>query len=208
MVSIITGDIINSRNAEHPDEWITALKQALHTYGPEPLYWELYRGDSFQLELPHPEDTFLTLLFLKSTIKCLKGLDVRMAAGIGVKNYAAKRITESNGEAFIFSGEQFEHLKKEKLSLSVRTAWPEFDEEINLFLRFALIAIDSWTTATAELVRLMLSQPGIPQQEAGQILGIGQSSVSERQSRSNITELLALDKLFRAKIHKLINVPS
>ncbi len=208
MISVITGDIINSRNAADPETWLTALKTTLQTVGTEPASWELYRGDSFQLELANPEDTFFTLLLLKSTIKGQKGLDVRMAAGIGAKSYAAKRVSESNGEAFIFSGELFGQLNKEKLSLAVRTPWPEFDEEMNLFLRFALIAIDSWTTATAELVLLLLSRPGLQQQELGNLLGIAQSSVSERQSRSHITELLALDQMFRAKIHKLINPPS
>ena len=208
VISIITGDIINSRNAEHPEIWLNALKETLNTIGSEPRNWELYRGDSFQLELEQPEDTFFTFLLLKSAIKSLKGLDVRLAAGIGAKSYTAPKITASNGEAFIFSGEQFEHLKQEKLSLSIRTGWPDFDGEINLFLKFALIAIDNWTTATAELVHLLLRQPGIAQQEAGSLLGIAQSSVSERQSRSHITELLALDTLFRTRIHKLINPSS
>ncbi len=205
MISIITGDIINSRQAENPGTWLTVLKQALESIGPSPRYWELYRGDSFQLELEKPEDTLYTLLLLKSALKSLKGLDVRMAAGIGDKQYSAERVSESNGTAFVYSGELLEQLKKEKTSLAFRTDWPDFDAEMNLYLRFALIAIDNWTTATAELVYLQLSRPGLPQQETGQLLGISQSSVSERQSRSNITDLLALDEHFRARILKLIN---
>lgn len=208
MISIITGDIINSRHAENPGTWLSVLKQALDTIGPSPRCWELYRGDSFQLELEKPEDTLYTLLRLKSAIKSLKGLDVRMAAGIGDKSYTAARVSESNGTAFVYSGELLEQLKKEKVSLSLRSDWPEFDAEMNLYLRFALIAIDNWTTATAELVYLQLSRPGLAQQETGQLLGISQSSVSERQSRSNITDLLALDEHFRARILKFINAPS
>ena len=50
-VAIITGDIIDSRKVK-PETWLPALKMALSTYGKEPKHWEIYRGDSFQLEIP------------------------------------------------------------------------------------------------------------------------------------------------------------
>lgn len=40
-----------------------------------------------------------------------------MAIGIGCKDYNAPKITESNGEAFIYSGELFDEMKKKKLSI-------------------------------------------------------------------------------------------
>jgi hypothetical protein len=44
------------------------------------------------------------VLLLKATIKQHKALDVRMAIGIGTIDYTSNKVTESNGSAFINSG--------------------------------------------------------------------------------------------------------
>src|SRR3546814_11309760 len=63
-------------------------------------------------------DALATAIGIKAIIKSIKQLDVRMAIGLGEISYVAKRVTESNGSAFVFSGEKFERLKKEKISRS------------------------------------------------------------------------------------------
>jgi len=57
MEAIIIGDLINSRQVE-PSEWMPALKKALKKYGKEPKNWEIFRGDSFQLNTK-PEDALM-----------------------------------------------------------------------------------------------------------------------------------------------------
>ena len=99
MTSIITGDIVNSKMNE-PNVWIPLLKQALNLYGSEPKEWEIYRGDSFQLEIK-PEKALEASILMKATIKTIKGLDVRLAIGIGDKTYNSEKITISNGTAFV-----------------------------------------------------------------------------------------------------------
>ena len=128
MIAIITGDIINSRS-EDVNLWLPKLKEELNKIGKEPKYWEIYRGDSFQLQTT-PMKALLIALNLKATIKQFKTLDVRMAIGIGTISYQVEKITESNGEAFINSGECFENLKKQ--TLAIKSPWPAFDETINL----------------------------------------------------------------------------
>lgn len=123
IVAIITGDIINSRNA-NPKKWLTILKKALSHSGGSPSTWEVFRGDSFQLEVKNPADALLTAIRIKANLKTVKGLDARMAIGIGEKGYSAPRITESNGAAFVYSGEKLESLKKEKQNLAVKSPWP------------------------------------------------------------------------------------
>ena len=54
MIAVITGDIINSKKSS-PKLWLEALKTILNNYGSSPLVWEVYRGDSFQLEV-NPKD--------------------------------------------------------------------------------------------------------------------------------------------------------
>src|SRR5690606_23044221 len=99
MIAIITGDIINSRKADAA-LWMKVLKGSLNTFGRSPKVWEIYRGDSFQLAIQDPEKVLQALIILKSALKSIKGLDVRMAAGIGTISFSAAKITESQGSAF------------------------------------------------------------------------------------------------------------
>jgi hypothetical protein len=194
MTSIITGDIINSRSIRNQQAWLRPLKQLLQHYGKTPKTWEIYRGDSFQVEVKKPQDALLCAVSIKACIKAIKGLDVRLAIGIGVKSHNAARITEANGTAFIHSGETFELLKKQKRNLAMRSPWPETDKDFDLILQLASAVMDKWSTTSAETMLLSLSQPGLAQKELSERLGIGQSSVSERQTRAHyhvISEVIA-----------------
>jgi hypothetical protein len=203
MISIITGDIIKSRTKAQTDEWLTVLKQSLETIAESPRHWELYRGDSFQLEINTIEDSFKTAMYIKACIKTIKGLDVRLAIGIGNKSFNGQSILESNGEAFQFSGETLETLKTEKQNLKIKTKDNVLDEEINLYFKLALISMDDWTTNSAEMVKLCLENPKALQMELAAILEINQDAVSKRMKRANLEELLELDTIFRKKITEL-----
>jgi len=205
MTSVITGDIINSRGLEDPNIWMTGLKELLESIGPGPQTWDIYRGDSFQLEVKDPEQLFMTGLRIKATIKSVKGIDVRMALGIGEKQYAAERITESNGEAFLYSGELYEKLKNEKLTMAIRSPWPNWDTEMNLYFKLALIAMDQWKSKTAQLVKAVLSHPEKGQQEIADLLGIQQAAVSQGLKRAHLNELMECDNIFKKKLKTQMN---
>ncbi len=203
MISILTGDVIKSRQSLSK-KWLTLLKDALNQSGVSPKDWEIYRGDSFQLEIKDPAESLLKAIHIKAALKTMKNMDVRMSIGIGKVNYRAAKITESNGEAFINSGERFETLKKEKRTLAIKSPWESFDTEMNMAIRLASIAMDNWSMASAELVKLSIEENKISQQEIGIKLGIAQSTVSERQSRAYYNEIMDLEKVFRNKINILI----
>src|SRR5690606_29414983 len=203
MISIITGDIIKSRTKTQTDEWLTVLKQSLETIAESPKHWELYRGDSFQLEINTVEDSFKTAMYIKACIKTIKDLDVRLAIGVGNKSFEGQNILESNGEAFQFSGETLETLKTEKQNLKIKTKDNVLDEELNLYFKLALISMDDWTTNSAEMVKLCLENPKALQMDLAKILGINQDAVSKRMKRANLEELLELDTIFRKKITAL-----
>ena len=202
---MITGDIINSRELKNPDQWLTPLKKVFSTEGKSPKTWEIYRGDSFQLEVGKPEHALLVAIHIKACIKCIREIDVRMAIGVGEKEYAAARVTESSGPAFIYSGEKLETLKKEKRTLALKTPWPDFDREMNLYIRLSLMTMDHWTPGSAELVNSLLENQPSDQRELGSILGISQSSVSERQTRAHYAEIMEMEALYREKVVTLIN---
>lgn len=202
MVSIITGDIVQSRRSK-PSVWLRALKKELDKVGPSPKKWEIFRGDSFQVEVSQPHDAFLTAMKIKALLKS-KSIEVRMAIGIGEKQHVAANITESNGPAFVFSGEKFELLKKEKQMLAMRTAWPAFDADMNLYFRLASIAMNKWTANSAEAVKVALEKPDLVQQALGKKLGIKQNAVSGRLKRAYFNELMEVDKIFRTKLTALV----
>lgn len=214
MIAIITADIINSRKVVNQEIWITPLKKLLANYGPTPQKWEIYRGDYFQIEIDEPKEALLLALKIKALIKSINvnedrkkanSIDVRMAIGIGTKEYTADRISESNGTAFIHSGEKFEKLKKEKTTLAIQSSSPNFDYEMNLYLKLAVIQMDAWTVNSATLFTTLFEDPEKKQTEIGAILGIGQNSVSGRFKRAHVDEIQELDKMYRYKLKEILS---
>jgi hypothetical protein len=202
MISVITGDIINSKRIK-PASWLKVLKKDLNHWGDTPKQWEIYRGDSFQLEVKNAADALTAAIQVKAAIKSLKGVDVRMAIGIGEKNHNAKNITESNGSAFIHSGELLEELKGYKLNLAIRSPVPVFDTEMNLYLKLALVFMNSWTSNAAETIHVAMLHPDKSQEALGKLLGIKQNAVSTRLKRACYYEIIELIQIYRIKVAKL-----
>jgi hypothetical protein len=202
MTSVITGDIIKSRDIQ-PDIWLEALKQALSKIEPDSHYWDIYRGDSFQIEIRDYKKSFISAVYIKACIKTIKGLDVRMSIGIGNKTFEGNKVTESNGTAFENSGTMIEFLKKEKMNLKIKTNNNVLDNELNLFFKLALISMDNWTANSAEIVKVHLDYPTKIQQEIAQKVGISQDAVSKRMKRANLVEILELNQMYKSKLAKL-----
>lgn len=204
MIAVITGDIIASRLVLDQDKWLVPLKSLFNNWGIRSKDWELERGDFFQVEVNNPLDALKKALQIKALIKKVEPLDVRMAIGIGQKTYTGESISESNGEAFIYSGEKFDSLDKENITLGIKTTWEEFDEEMNLYLKLAATFMNKWSVSSAELMEIVLKEANITQDEIGKRLGIKQNSVSGRWNRANVNEILEVEKMFRKKIYALI----
>lgn len=202
ITSVITGDIVQSRSSRN-SVWLPRLKKALSYEGTSPKTWQIYRGDSFQLEVKDPEMVLRAAIRIKAAVKTVKKLDVRMSIGIGEKTYGSQRVVESDGEAFVRSGETFELLKKMRTTLAIRTGWAEFDRDMDVFLRLACIPMDNWSRSSAELVTLLLNQKNLTQKAIAKKLGITQPSISERRNRSHFDEIMALEELFRDKLRTL-----
>lgn len=201
MTSVITGDIIDSRKNES-QHWVEDLKKILSPIGKTPAQWEVYRGDEFQIEIENPEDAFLTAVLIKAHLRSIKS-DARMSIGFGNKTHSAAKISESNGTAFINSGELFETLKKQKVTLAMRTGDDVFDEKMNLMIQLALTFMDSWLVQSAEFVAKAIENPALSQEELGQILGINQAAVSRRQKRAQFDLVMNLDRYFKTQIKQL-----
>lgn len=199
MKAVITGDIMHSRKVLS-SVWLTDLKAVLKNYGNEPKDWEIYRGDSFQLLVP-AEDALEIALLIKATIKQHKALDVRMAIGVGNVDYSADKITESNGTAFINSGECFEGLKKE--TLGIQTPWIEFNSIFEVILSFMLMIVDNWTSTSAEVIKKAFENPEINQNQLATVLNKkSQSSISASLKRAAHEELKNMIAFYKQEIKK------
>ncbi|MCZ4222724.1 SatD family protein [Pedobacter rhodius] len=202
MICIITGDIIGSRKIK--DSWLLSLKNALKVVSGQNNRWEIYRGDSFQVQV-EPENAIRTAAYLKACIRLNKPADVRMGIGIGEEKNKRKKLSESSGDAFINSGAAFDSLKQAKVNLAIKTNSVDFDEEINVLIKLSLIAMDSWGMVAAEMVKLALENENVVQSELAAISGRTQSSVSEALKRAHYSEIMEMNKLYCKKISQMLS---
>lgn len=202
MFCVITGDVINSTK-KAPQKWLKPLKKELNKIGKTPKVWEIYRGDSFQVLINKPEDALLVAIKIKAALKSVQNTDVRMALGLGSRTYNAPKITESNGSAFVHSGEKFEMLKNENQNLCIKSDWPDFDKEMNLYLKLILIPMDSWTINAAEAVKTAIDNPDKSQEEIGLMIGVKQNAVSSRLKRAYYSEVIEVNEMYKIKLKVL-----
>ena len=127
---VITGDIVNSGKVSPKTLWqdyyyqsIDAIKVAF----PEAdVRHQIFRGDSFQVDVSKPELIFLMAVILRASFKSnpvfyTKGVDVRLALGIGKVQFYSNMVNESDGEAYQLAGKIFDLLKKHNSKIDIET---------------------------------------------------------------------------------------
>jgi|TARA_B110000116_G_scaffold260489_1_gene263665 predicted XRE-type DNA-binding protein len=196
MIAIITGDIINSRKGE-VQTWLPVLKKVLNQYGQEPSDWEIFRGDSFQLSIA-PKNAILAAFHIKSAIKQTKTQDVRMGIGIGKIKYNSNKTTESNGSAYIRSGECFESLKKQ--TLAIKSDNSELDTILNIMLSLALLSANNWSSTVSEVIKKTIENANTKQKEIAQLLNKSQSGISEALKRGGFEEIMSLNNYYEKQL--------
>ena len=201
MIAIITGDIINSQKTDS-ELWLPKLKELLGRWSATPETWEVYRGDEFQLKCS-VDEVFNKSLAIKSLIRTFENLDVRLAIGIGNEVFLSKKITESNGSAYVSSGRLLHDIKTDGRTLAIQTETDKVNRDLNILFKWTSIDFDNWTVATAEIIHRLLINPELTQEELAKELNITQSSVSQRIKRSNFDLILETDLYFRKKITEL-----
>lgn len=144
---------------------------------------------------------FSAAVHLKAGMKQIRNLDVRIAIGIGEQDHQSKSLSQSNGSAFVRSGECFENLKKQNLGISSMD--PDFDENFNLLFALALLSMDAWSPTVAATVKASVENPQKSQTELAKLLKKSQSSLSEALKRGAFEEVLRLDEYYRKQIKSL-----
>ncbi len=199
MVAVITGDIVKSRKVPST-YWMDTLKYTLKEIGGSSKYWEIYRGDSFQVEVKK-ELGFESAIKLKSNIKKINRLDVRTAIGIGIKTFEGEKVSESNGSAFQYSGECYENLKKQ--TLAIKTDSEEIDETLNLMFELSSYIFRNWTVTVSNIITEALKHPKATQEELAANLKIKQSNVSRGLKRGGYDEIIKLNNYYKKIVSSL-----
>lgn len=202
MRAVLTGDIIDSRKAENPQKWIENLQRVLHYYGVSPKDWELFRGDSFQLET-EAKNAFEAAFRIKASIKTLKLLDVRISIGLGETEFKTESVTLNNGTSFIYSGEAFDQLKTRKRNLILSCENQPLQDELNMMLQLSEAMLENWSESSAIAVDMLFENPGISQTEMAKKLEITQPSVSARLRVAHADEIFALIAYYYRRIESL-----
>ncbi|TXF79406.1 SatD family protein [Chryseobacterium sp.] len=200
MKSVLTGDIINSQSVD-TEIWHQALKEVFSSE--DANNWEIYRGDEFQCLLENAEDAFKKAIEIKSKIRKIPGLDVRISIGTGSQDFIGEKVSQSTGTAFVHSGRNFEKIKAQKINLSISSGNIETDEVLNLIFKWLSNTTDNWSVVSAEIVDIFLKDPNINQELVAQKLNISQSSISQRLKRADFDLILETDRFFRKKMAEL-----
>ncbi|MCA5006764.1 hypothetical protein [Sphingobacterium bovistauri] len=177
--AVITGDIISSRKVD-VQKWLPILQQSLQYYSNN---FDIFRGDSFQIAVPI-EHCIEAIFLLKSTMRTVQPLDVRVGLGIGEISYLDLHIKNSAGDALINSGEAFDTL--EKNFVGVKSPWSDWDETTTIMLQLATELANRWTFNMAETVSMTIKNPSANQRELAKLLNRKyQSQISTELGNAN-----------------------
>ncbi len=203
MVAVLTADLINSTSYEKTflKEVVNVLKDEFDSISKEqePMF-TIFRGDSFQGIVKHPEDALQIALRLKAAVLKVQNpaqkksnmpvADVRIAIGIGEADYNEKAIAESNGKAFHYSGHTLDTMKAENKKLSLKTGNENINNEFKVSLKFLDSLTDKWSIASAEVVYYLLK--GLKEQQIADLLKRSQAAINLRKKAAGWEEVQLL----------------
>lgn len=189
MIAVITADIINSTSNYN---WRKNVEQYLNQI--PSIEWSIYRGDSIQIRIENPENVLNVALGLKSSVRQLPKLDIRIAIGLGEESLRTDSVTQNQGGAYINSGRLFEELSQ---NLAIKTNEENIDIGLNAGLNLFNIICEQWTVKMAQYVHAKLMNPDANQEELAKILNTSQSNVSRVLARSNYQVLLQYMQFFQ-----------
>lgn len=201
MIAVITGDIINSRNV-NSEIWLPKLKDYFSQTILDSEKWEIYRGDSFQIEVAI-EKALEIAISIKALIKSNSKIDVRMSMGLGEQSFKGKKITESYGTAHINSGESFEKIKNNTLIL--KSPFQEFDDYFNPILKLLSFVSTNWKPVTSETLFYALTHRDLLQKEIAEKLSKDKTTVNKALKRGGYDEIVDVIDLYSKKIQQCLN---
>lgn len=225
-LAILTGDLIDSSkySPAQRHQAMETLKQTLEEARQQEkkpwLKYEMFRGDSAQVEVLQVEKALALAILLRAALKKLTDqdrnpgetagkqapisskpfADIRLAIGIGEAEFKHDRIVESDGEAYRLSGRSLDAMKKKGQKLILQSADEDFNQEYEVQCRLLDVVLDKWSTSSAEVVYWLLK--GLKDIEIAEKLGISQPAISSRKKAAGWEAIDLMIQGFESKIMK------
>ncbi|RIJ41643.1 SatD family protein [Pontibacter oryzae] len=211
ILAVLTGDVVNSRIIKDKTQWLERLKEILHFLSQEeqqPLKWEVYRGDSFQVEWQQPEHVLRAALLIRSGLRALpefykQGADVRIAIGIGQAGHETNSVRESDGEAYQLSGLTLDQLNESGQKIKISTAWEALNESMAASLPLVETLMNDWSQPINEIAYYRMMHPEMTQKELAEQLSLTQPTINWRLAKSHIELILNFESYFRNQLKAL-----
>lgn len=210
--AVITGDVVNSSSLTSNERELVLdfikkiFKRIEKEEGRIKEFKENYvitRGDSFQIVVKDLKMILKYTILLRAGLKGLinKNLsqlcDTRISIGVGSVDYWGNSISESDGDAFRYSGRAFDKFKN-KERLRIKTDEEELDDELNVYFMLLNSIISDWTNLRAQIIYEKILEP--KQKSIANKLDISASVVSRRLNSAhwNSVEILLnrFEKIF------------
>ncbi len=184
--AVVTGDIKNFTRLsdQKRGKLVSDTEQLLRSMVKQPLDAAIFRGDSYQFIVNDINEVLNKCIRLICWFRMNSDLDspfrlgTRLSIGIGEIAYLGKNVLDSDGEAFHFSGRNFDKMDKEEI---VRLT--TFDEVKNntyqVILMYINMIASGWTISQAETIYQLLSIEDSTQDKIAKELKMSQPAVAK-----------------------------
>ncbi len=194
MKQVLTGDLYDStgfsvaerKELEAAFDYLAAQSSGLYEY--------FIRGDSFQIYLD--EGGLRENLLIKTFLHFKSGFRTRISIGLGeVTYFSDKKLSDSDGPAFQYSGRGLDTMKKEKIWNRVTGDEEDFNDEWAIHCYVMDYLENSRTRHQSEVIYWLLHQKN--QQQIADLIGISQPSVNKRIQGAGWTVLEKILKRYQ-----------
>ncbi|MBQ4834645.1 hypothetical protein J8L70_15565 [Pseudoalteromonas sp. MMG010] len=181
MIGVISGDIIKSQTIpkQQYDAMLYQLEQSLRAVVTKTSLWNIYRGDAFQLQINHVENTTTIAILLYLHLKA-SGYEVRQSIAIGNVENPRNDIKTATGSAFTLSGQGLDEISNQRFKLAIDN---HHNESFALNMAFIDVLLTKITQKQANALFVYLTQKNNNHSELAKLL---------KTSRENVTKLLNL----------------
>ena len=202
MKAVIKGIILNTEETDS-ESWIKNLSNLFKTVGKENKDWTFSHQNQFLLIIDAIQ-AFEFGLLIRSTILSTKGLDVKIAIGIGELDYTNDQILDYTGEALKNCTSQFNELKKS--NFAVKTSNEKINQQVKTVVDLVMFITNHWTDKMAEYYKIAFINQQLNQKELAKLLHLkSQSTISSILKRAAYEEILQAIVFIRIRIEKLHN---
>lgn len=194
MKQVLTGDIYDSTKLA--PEQRKELEEAFHFLERQSngQYDYFIRGDSFQILLN--SNGLAESLLIKTYLHSKFDIRLRISIGLGeVTYYSNKKLSDSDGPAFQYSGRGLDTMKKEKIWNRITAEDEEFNDEWKVHGHVMDYLENSRTRYQSEVIYWLLHNKN--QQQIADYIGISQPSVNKRIQSSGWTILEKILKRYK-----------